>query len=941
MKQHLRIFISSTIRECAAERAAAKAAVTSLRHQPILFEDLGASPHAPRPLYVRELSTSDVFVGIYRDSYGWGAPNATISGLEDEHQLRTKLGLPPLIYVLRPEGARDAQLTRIIDEAGQGSTLAFYSDPAELEERIAKDLTALIAEGFDALRLTQGDASGPAGVPSSSAGPTATPPNTLDPLAFDLLSALAAARSALTVEELAAASNEKVAAVIRALGGLSTALAVRGNSVALTEPVPSIIAKYRVLENQAQVDFYTHRVATVFEQDGRTLDAYLLFETIKNPRAERLLARAAREATVTGRIDLALLLLRLNVDRAKSEGEPDVAVSFLVSTAVLSMSAGNVHAARAALEEAKTLDAHDLDLWVREVELHVRTESTGDDAAMQELASLRKSFDAEGDKYGVARIATTQSKLYIELRRFPEAAESARLAVELFAAQGNDDGRHAALHNLIASLSAQGGHDDEVRRLTESVPEERSSTARMRAFQCNLAASRLRQAGEPAAAAEKSREAIAIGEQLGDVSLQLTNRINLGNALSDLGQVDEAIAEYKTVSAKASSAGLRIVEGAATRLIATTLNDAKRWAEAVTFAQHAAGLLRDTVDSKNFINSKREEATAQLALGELKLGLAAYQEAAIAARRTGLHSKLAGILIDLAKIEDGEPEDVLGVALAVCGADPAPTPADAVFRLAGQMGPLLAGLPVSARGQIARALFSRALANCPPAALGSVTESIAAELLAKLSSSESGDLQVFANFILAFNPRLLSLRQWNVIADKAATKFPQLIYKPFNDGAGHWTVVVDQRLIATIAEMDDTPESFAAALCLAAGLCGVGASYLDALGATTLPRREAVVHVTTRSELIELIGEKFAPEAGEVLTVSRATNEAEEAPPGIQVILDDDLQLGPHEELNGITAATYLLTRSLYEMARHLLKGQVTESALIRRLRPVIFPFYS
>jgi hypothetical protein len=38
-----------------------------------------------------------------------------------------------------------------------------------------------------------------------------------------------------------------------------------------------------------------------------------------------------------------------------------------------------------------------------------------------------------------------------------------------------------------------------------------------------------------------------------------------------------------------------LVEGTATRLIATTLNDANRWAEAVIFAQHAAGLLRDTV----------------------------------------------------------------------------------------------------------------------------------------------------------------------------------------------------------------------------------------------------------------------------------------------------------------------------------------------------------
>ena len=33
--------------------------------------------------------------------------------------------------------------------------------------------------------------------------------------------------------------------------------------------------------------------------------------------------------------------------------------------------------------------------------------------------------------------------------------------------------------------------------------------------------------------------------------------------------------------------------------------------------------------------------------------------------------------------------------------------------------------------------------------------------------------------------------------------------------------------------------------------------------------------------------------------------------------------------------------RPLNETARHLLRGQVSESALIRRLRPVVFPFYS
>ncbi len=940
MKKHLEIFISSTITECAAERAAAKVAVTSLRHHPILFENLGASPHPPRPLYVRELSSSDVFVGIYRDSYGWVAPNATISGLEDEHQLRTKLGKPPLIYVLRPAPSRDPRLTRMIEEAEQGSTLAFYSDPSELQERIASDLTALVAEGFDAARLSQ-DPIEPAGsLPGTQSPGTAIAG--LDPLAMDLLSALVAAGRELTVEELATVSNEKASSVLRALSELDgRLLRVRGNVVALLDAAPLLLAPYQVLANQTQIDFYTHRIATVFEREGRTLDAYLLFDAIKNPRAEALLARAGQEAARIGRVDVALPLLRLNIDRAKREGERDVAVSFLLSSAILSLSAGNARASAAVLEEAKTLHAPDLDLMVREVDLHVRAESTGEDAAMRELAELRASFEAEGDKYGVARIATTQSKLFIELRRFHEAAECARLAFELFTDQQNGDGRHVALQNLIAALSAQGGNDEEVRRLTESVDADRADTARSRAFRCNLAASRLRQAGEPAAAADKSREAIAIGEQLGDVSLQLTNRINLGNALSDLGQTDEAIAEYKIVSATASSAGLLIVEGAATRLIATTLNDAKRWSAALPFAQHAAGLLRSTVDARNFINAKREEADAQLGLGEVRQALEAYQEAAIRARQAGLHSKLAGVLLDLADVEGAEPDAILAVALAACGSAPAPTPVDAVFRLAGQMGPLLSDLPASARGRIARALFARALGNCPRSALGSVTESIATELLAKLPTSESSDLQVFANFILAFDPKLLSLRQWNAIAEKAAAKFMQLVYNPFEDGAGHWTVTIGERVTATVFELDDTPESFVATFCLAAGVCGVGAAFVDALGASILPRHEATLHVTTRTEFITMIGEQFAPEPGRLVSVTRATNEAEAMPPPMQVIIDDDLDLGSKDALQGASGATWLLSKALYETARHLLMGRVTESALIRRIQPIVVPFYS
>ena len=62
--QRLRIFVSSTLQELAAERDAARRAISSLRLSPVLFE-LGARPYPPRALYRAYLSQSQVFVGVY------------------------------------------------------------------------------------------------------------------------------------------------------------------------------------------------------------------------------------------------------------------------------------------------------------------------------------------------------------------------------------------------------------------------------------------------------------------------------------------------------------------------------------------------------------------------------------------------------------------------------------------------------------------------------------------------------------------------------------------------------------------------------------------------------------------------------------------------------------------------------------------------------------
>src|ERR1700748_1380053 len=99
--QRLPGFVSSTLQELAAERQAVRDAVTRLRLVPVMF-GVGARPPPPGQVYRSYLAQSQVFVGVYWQSYGWVAPGEQVSGLEDEYLLAA--GLPRLIYVKSPAG---------------------------------------------------------------------------------------------------------------------------------------------------------------------------------------------------------------------------------------------------------------------------------------------------------------------------------------------------------------------------------------------------------------------------------------------------------------------------------------------------------------------------------------------------------------------------------------------------------------------------------------------------------------------------------------------------------------------------------------------------------------------------------------------------------------------------------------------------------------------
>ena len=147
--QRLRVFVSSTLGELAAERAAVARAISALGLTPVMFE-LGARPHPPRELYRAYLAQSDIFIGLYWQRYGWIGPDMDVSGLEDEFRLSASMSR--LLYLKTPAPDREARLTAMIAELQAKGTVSYRSfrSPRELGRLVRDDLAVLLSERFAA-----------------------------------------------------------------------------------------------------------------------------------------------------------------------------------------------------------------------------------------------------------------------------------------------------------------------------------------------------------------------------------------------------------------------------------------------------------------------------------------------------------------------------------------------------------------------------------------------------------------------------------------------------------------------------------------------------------------------------------------------------------------------------------------------------------------------
>ncbi len=143
-----RIFISSVIQDFAAERAAAKEAVISLRQQPVMAEDFGAQPFSSQTACMEGVKSSEIYIGIFGPRYGYKAPGSGLAATEEEFNEARRRGLPILCFEQksnRKEAEQTAFLKRI-KAYETGYAFAFFKTPDELKMQVVQAIHDLIGQ---------------------------------------------------------------------------------------------------------------------------------------------------------------------------------------------------------------------------------------------------------------------------------------------------------------------------------------------------------------------------------------------------------------------------------------------------------------------------------------------------------------------------------------------------------------------------------------------------------------------------------------------------------------------------------------------------------------------------------------------------------------------------------------------------------------------------
>jgi tetratricopeptide (TPR) repeat protein len=696
----------------------------------------------------------------------------------------------------------------------------------------------------------------------------------LNPRSREVVSYLALAPSPLSLSDLQALlgfSTANVAEVTDALEGCAPLVRQTRRRVEIVhDHLKGTIAE-ELKANSAALAFYSLRLGNYLEEDDEILDAFLVFDRAGEAhRLDALVDRAAYEASIRGAVGPALAIFSRQVQIARDNGNLEAEIKGLLSLAFVAQQAGDQARSKQALNDAKEraqdAPSEELRRTARDFELELLLRVAGDRSLLNKIIEIKDEYAEAGDQFNVARLALLLSAENVADGEPLKAAESAEEAFRLFTALGDAYGTRLAQFNVVSALSGIPSRREEAYDLARQLEKEVDPRAapRERALICNILARRSRQLDDPQAAAGYAREAIDIGDALGDRRLVAVNRINLGNALRDQSLPREALVQYQLAEAEAHAVGQVRLEASAHEVIASVHNELGDYGLALAHAAHAIALTRDTTDRSTLARSYEERAIAFTATHNVLNAVTAYVDGAKAVETGSLEGAIFASLLTSALrlcVQNGLSVEMAEVLAKLFGrpGDPAVRSASprAVLESVCTTAPRMLGrLTVEGTLPTIALIFSFVLRNVPPR----IERAVVGRMAKVFTTGDRSDkpepsLAALAGLLLASDWNHVETPDLVQIAESASRRVSGLHYKPYPDGGAHWTVAlpITKHVTCTIDELDPR-QNFGLTASVVALVFRAMVDGIEALlGTENLPRREFQVQITGESAFVENI----------------------------------------------------------------------------------------
>ena len=646
----------------------------------------------------------------------------------------------------------------------------------------------------------------------------------LPPRAREITSYLALSTRPLSLGDLHALADsqegpEAVAEQVSTASGLLRQ--IRGQVMLVHEHLRSTILD-QLRQVPVRLTFFASRLGQFFESSERHLAAFHVYvEVDERLRADRILERAASEAVLMGGGAPAIPVFRRQEELAQESGALEKQLHALLALAFAFRQTGARDDASCALGQARAIAAR-LDepvhsLSVREMEVEINIGDSPRSERIAELEALRNSFTENGNLFDAARTGTLLAREYISGQDFQSAERISRELLPVFSDFGDEYGKRVVRLNLAVALSGIEGGEEEEAGIAQELQQELAPEVypRARAVLCNLLMRRYRKSGDTAQAAEFALEAIQIGEQLGDRHVIAINRISLGNVRRDEGNLDQALIEYGIAEQVAATAGLRDTESKVNELIASVHNERGEYDLALHRAQHATSVANLVGDHDLAAQAAEEHAIALNGLHDHEKAIRAYADAATASsalhpggsRFVSLTSKALQLCatserpdLKIQLLKDLFVPDLEAVDGGVAALDvlyhALPKMADTITR----EDCLLSIVALS---------MADLLTHAPPLVERRIILQATKALLSRESlSPTTSRLVAVASMLMVQSGNALTLGDVADIAERCAASSPRIYFKPYSDGAGHWTVRLEiaNGVVVSLVQLDDSPK---------------------------------------------------------------------------------------------------------------------------------------